>query len=131
MDRRLRITPRHGLWIWAALLLTGGVHADNVRDPMRPAGASRAAAKPATPHTLKLEGVIAGGIRVAIVNGRLVRAGDSIGGARIVEVFANGVRYERAGKITTLTLPGAHASSAVRVARSEKPEADKPQERRP
>jgi hypothetical protein len=107
------------------------VHADGIRDPMRPAGAAPRFAKPVTQPSLKLEGIIAGGSRVAIVNGRLVRAGDSIGGARILEVFANGVRYERAGKITTLTLPVVHASSAVRVARSVKPEADKPQESRP
>jgi MSHA biogenesis protein MshK len=112
------------LRIICALLLAGTVHADGIRDPMRPAGAAPRVAKPATQPSLKLEGIIAGGSRVAIVNGRLVRAGDSIGSARILEVFANGVRYERAGKITTLTLPVVHASSAVRVAR-------KPQESRP
>jgi hypothetical protein len=58
--------------------------------------------------------------RVAIINGRLVRAGDSIAGARIVEVFATGVRYERAGKIQTLTLASAPANTNVRVARSDK-----------
>jgi hypothetical protein len=93
-----------------------------LRDPMRPAGAATApaAARPTTVHALKLEGVIAGERRVAIVNGRLVRAGDLIAGARILEVFAQGVRYERAGKIQTLTLATTPANSNVRVARSDK-----------
>jgi hypothetical protein len=103
----------------------GRVIAGELRDPMRPAGASAAtpaAARPAVVHSLKLEGVIAGEKRVAIVNGRLVRAGDVIAGARILEVFAHGLRYERAGKIHTLTLATAPAITTVRVARSD----DKP-----
>jgi hypothetical protein len=102
----------------AALLLAGvSCHAGDLRDPMRPAGAA-AASRPAPVYSLKLEGVIGGGKRVAIINGRLARPGDVIAGARILEVFATGVRYERAGKIQTLTMPVVHASSSVRVARS-------------
>jgi hypothetical protein len=76
---------------------------------------------------LKLEGVIAGEKRVAIVNGRLVRAGDTVAGARILEVLAHGVRYERAGKIQTLTLAVTPANTSVRVARSRTDE-DRPKE---
>lgn len=101
----------------AALLLISTCHGGDLRDPMRPAGAPTAA-RPAPVYSLKLEGVIAGGRRVAIINGRLARPGDVIAGARILEVFATGVRYERAGKIQTLTMPVVHASSSVRVARS-------------
>jgi MSHA biogenesis protein MshK len=106
-----------------AIAVAGRVFAGDLRDPMRPAGATPApAARPAPVRSLKLEGVIAGEKRVAIVNGRLVRAGDSVAGALILEVFARGVRYERAGKIHTLTLATAPANTNVRVARSdEKP----------
>jgi hypothetical protein len=103
----------------AATVSNGSVQAGEVRDPMRPAGAP-AAARRAPPSSLKLEGVIAGETRVAIINGRLVRTGDVVAGARIVEVFATGVRYERAGKITTLTLSVAQPNTQVRVARSDK-----------
>jgi hypothetical protein len=101
--------------------LFGGLQAGELRDPMRPSGAPTAASAPrahAPAATLKLEGVIGGERRVAIINGRLVRAGDVVAGARILEVFAAGVRYERAGKVSTLTLPVARAHAAVRVARS-------------
>lgn len=112
------------LCVCFAMITAGAVsRAEGFRDPMRPVGVAPAAA-PQPVYSLKLEGVIAGVKRVAIVNGRLVRAGDVVAGARIVEVFANGVRFERAGKTQTLTLPTAQSHSTVRVARSEsKPEA--------
>ena len=105
------------------LLLVGIARGGELRDPMRPAGAPAAAAasRPAPVYSLKLEGVIAGTQRVAIINGRLVRAGDTIAGAKILEVFAQGVRYERAGKVQMLTLPVTRADAGVRVVRS-KPE---------
>jgi hypothetical protein len=110
----------------AMLLLTGMARAGELRDPMRPAGAATAptASRPAPVNSLKLEGVIAGAQRVAIINGRLVRVGDTIAGAKILEVFAQGVRYERAGKVQMLTLPVARANAGVRVVRS-KPERPK------
>ena len=116
MNVRLRIVAVCALIAGAA---AGRVFAGDLRDPMRPAGAP-AASRPAPVRTLKLEGVIAGEKRVAIVNGRLVRAGDSVAGARILEVFANGLRFERGGKIQTLTLASAPANTNVRVARSDK-----------
>lgn len=108
-----------------AAAAAGRVLGGELHDPMRPSGSPAAAAapRPATVSSLKLEGVIAGEQRVAIINGRLVRAGDTVAGARILEVFAQGVRYERAGKIQTLTLPVAHANAGVRVARSSKTKA--------
>jgi hypothetical protein len=107
--------------ICAALLLAGITQAGEMRDPMRPAGAP-AAARPAPVYALKLEGIIAGTRRVAIINGRLVRAGETIAGARILEVFAHGVRYERAGKIHSLTLTVATANTGVRVVKIPKAE---------
>ncbi len=116
--------PLRILGLCLAMFAAGAVsQAEGFRDPMRPAGTAPVAAKQPV-YSLKLEGVIAGAKRVAIVNGRLVRAGDVIAGARITEIFATGVRYERAGKTQTLTLPTAQSDAAVRVARSEpKPEA--------
>ena len=114
-----------------AVAVAGRVFAGELRDPMRPAGARPAPTVRAAPlHALKLEGVIAGESRVAIINGRLVRAGDVIAGARILEVFAHGVRYERGGKIQTLTLAVTPANTNVRVARS-RPEEIRPKEDRP
>jgi MSHA biogenesis protein MshK len=118
MNTRFRLVAICALVAAAA---AGRVFAGDLRDPMRPPDAP-AAARPAPVYSLKLEGVIAGEKRVAIVNGRLVRAGDIVAGARIVDVLANGVRFERGGKIQTLTLASAPANTNVRVARSdEKP----------
>lgn len=119
MRRRLRTAN----YFFAALLFTAGAHAQTFRDPMRPAGVA-VAARPRLPSTLKLEGVINGSVRVAIVNGRLVRAGDEIAGAKILEVLIDGVRYSRGGQVHSLLLPGVTALAVTRVARS--PEATKP-----
>lgn len=118
MRRRLRIA---GYCLTA--LFACASHAQTARDPMRPPGTATAA-RPRGPSALKLEGVIDGKVRVAIVNGQLVREGDEIAGARILEVLRDGVRYSRGGQIQSLVLPGARALSSVRVARS--PEASKP-----
>jgi hypothetical protein len=103
-------------------------HAQAIRDPMRPAGVAPAA-RPRAVSTLKLEGVISGPVRVAIVNGRLVRAGDDVAGAKILEVLNDGVRYSRAGKVHSLLLPGVAATAVTRVVRSAEakgPEAKSP-----
>jgi hypothetical protein len=121
MRRRLRMARSLGA---ALLLLASAAGAQVVRDPMRPPDAAPTAVRRSGPATLKLEGVIAGAMRVAIVNGRLVHAGDQVAGVTIVEVLANGVRYSRAGRIQTLVLPGVHAIATVRVVRSS--EATKP-----
>jgi hypothetical protein len=114
------MNPRLLMLLLVSLLITTGALADGLRDPMRPAGSSPPAApRMLSVQTLRLEGVIGGDRRVAIINGQLVGAGDSIAGVRIVEVMANGVRFERAGKITTLTLPVPPVDAGVRVARSE------------
>jgi MSHA biogenesis protein MshK len=116
--------PRIVMFLLAALLPSRPGQAQTVRDPMRPPGSAPAAVRPATSSALRLEGVIAGSVRVAIVNGRLVRAGDDVAGARILEVLTGGVRYSRAGRIQTLMLPGVHPLAGVRLART--PEATKP-----
>ena len=114
MNSRFRLI---GICLLVLTAAAGRVFGGDLRDPMRPAGAP-AAARPVAVHALKLEGVIAGEKRVAIINGRLARAGEVIAGTRILEVLAQGVRYERAGKIQTLWLATTPASIQVRVVRS-------------
>jgi hypothetical protein len=92
--------------------------AQTFRDPMRPAGAGPAPVRAAAPAVLRLEGVIQGPTRVAIVSGRLVSAGDTVNGATVLEVLPNGVRLSRAGKIQILTLPAEPEIGSMRVART-------------
>jgi MSHA biogenesis protein MshK len=120
MRRRFRIL----MLCLAPLCLAAAASAQTFRDPMRPPGSAPVNAGPARATAFRLEGVIAGAVRVAIVNGRLVRAGDDVAGAHIIEVLVDGVRYSRAGHVQTLVLPGVHPLMGVRVARS--PEATKP-----
>jgi hypothetical protein len=74
---------------------------------MRPASLPGPVAhRAASASGLRLEGIMSSGhSRLAIVDGRIVRAGDTIAGARIVEIAADGIRYTRAGKDHYLTLP--------------------------
>jgi MSHA biogenesis protein MshK len=124
MRRRLRLATI----TCASWLLASTVFAQAIRDPMRPAGAAPAT-RPRAISTLKLEGVISGPVRVAIVNGRLVRAGDDVAGAKILEVLNDGVRYSRGGQIHSLLLPGVTSIAVTRVARS--PEAKRPEAKSP
>lgn len=111
--------------LWLTLLFAADAQAQGVRDPMRPPGATPAASsRPRASYTLKLEGVISGSVRVAIINGRLVHAGDEVAGARILEVLHDGVRYSRGGKVQSLLLPDVRALAITRLASS--PEANKP-----
>jgi hypothetical protein len=96
---------------------------------MRPAGAAPAAARAASVASLKLEGVIAGAEMVAIINGRVLRTGDMVAGAKVIEISSGAVRVLRAGRMQTLELPGHNAVANVSVARScstKKPEAKLP-----
>ena len=48
---------------------------------------------------VKVEAIMnSGSSLLAIVNGKVVRAGDFVDGARIDEVMQDGVRYTRAGQ---------------------------------
>jgi hypothetical protein len=73
--------------------------ADRLVDPTRPPEA-RATAVAATQEGVRVEAVMRSRDRnVAIVNGRVVRAGDRVNGIRVAEIFADGVRYERDGQM--------------------------------
>lgn len=86
--------------------------ADPQRDPTRPpqlAGA-RAVAQEQAPVLTAV--FAAGDRRSAIFNGRLVRAGDTVGGFTIENVLVDGVRYRHAGSVRDLHLP--HPADTVK-----------------
>lgn len=86
--------------------------ADRLVDPTRPYNAkSDSTAEPT--DSIRLEAILRSGDRhLAIINGKVVRAGERVGPARIDEVFADGVRYTRDGQSHTARLN--HASIPVR-----------------
>jgi hypothetical protein len=88
----------------AALWLTTAAPADVLRDPTRPPQpAARARAEESGPALTAV--FSAGNRRSAIVNGRLVKAGDTVGGYSIEDVLADGVRYRLGGSVRELHLP--------------------------
>lgn len=97
------------LWCAAA-----GVVAQTVQDPTRPPAlllhpGTGAAVSSAPQVQSILVGRGAGGRRVAVIDGNLVRVGDQVGGARVVAISAGEVQLQRASRRDTLKLqaPGA------------------------
>jgi hypothetical protein len=92
----------------ATLLLTMTAQAaiaDRLTDPTRPANARSVTAAPQKASALRLEAIFqSDGTNVAIVNGKVVRAGDSVGTARIDAVSPRGIRYTRDGRSHTANL---------------------------
>jgi len=90
----------------AGLLLSVTVHAQALRDPMRPplpASVMRSAPRDTIPV---LSAVFSSArSRAAIVNGRLVHAGDTLGPFTIEAVLETGIRYQFAGDSFQLQLP--------------------------
>jgi hypothetical protein len=81
--------------ILASSLALGG----ELADPTRPAFYKTSAeAAESLPGRMRVEAILTrSGERLAIVDGKVVRAGDQLADARIDEVLADGVRYTRAG----------------------------------
>jgi hypothetical protein len=95
-----------------ALSALATAQADPLRDPTRPphAAGARAAAQDAAPV---LTAVFSAGERhSAIFNGRLVKAGDTVGAYTIEDVLGDGVRYRHAGTVRDLHLP--HPADTVK-----------------
>lgn len=70
------------------------------------AGAEKEAAKAAPPPARELNGILVGPRdRVAIIDGTLVRAGDSLQGERVIDVRRDHVVLARDGQRRTLHLP--------------------------
>ena len=81
--------------------------ADRLVDPTQPAHL-RPATNGETLQTVRVEAILQSGERrLAIVNGKVVRAGDRVGSIQILEVSPDGVRYSRDGEtnIARLTKP--------------------------
>ncbi|HEU4485773.1 MAG TPA: hypothetical protein VFR96_09830 [Povalibacter sp.] len=78
--------------------------ADTLRDPTQPANVRSAPETMA--GALKVEAIfLSGERRVAIVNGRLLRQGERLGGAVIDEIHADSIRYTRDGVSHVARLP--------------------------
>ena len=75
--------------------------ADRLVDPTRPATAKAVATAEAS-NGVKVEAIMNSGVHpLAIVNGKVVRAGDFIGAVQIEEILSDGVRYKRDGRSQT------------------------------
>jgi hypothetical protein len=95
----------------ALMLFSPLTGADGLRDPMRPP------MPPAPPVVAVHEALpavtaifVSGQTRKAIVGGRLVHAGDSLGDGTVEAVSADGVTWRRHGFAHELQLPRASAS---------------------
>ncbi len=93
-------------WLITALLL--GMMAQGVmalEDPMRPPGGTASTGSPAADTRFVLSStLIARERRSAIINGRHVSVGDTISGARVVEILPAQVRLHHQGRQLTLQL---------------------------
>lgn len=75
------------------------VGAEALADPTRPSSAAASSDLGPEVVGVHVEAIVSrAGSRVAIVNGRLVRAGDRLGSIWIEEVTADGVRYLQNGR---------------------------------
>lgn len=106
----------------AAMLWSGGVAAQTLGDPTQPPAvlstpAGVAAADPAEPAPLQLQSILvsreAGGRRVAVINGEVVRAGARIGDAVVDSVDESSVVLRRGKLKETLRLYPATAGKAA------------------
>jgi MSHA biogenesis protein MshK len=94
--------------IFALCLFHPVAHADSLGDPMRPANAqaSSSAARSVAPKGSRVTAIFASGERrVAVFDGRVVRPGDRVGNAVILDVLADGVRFAQSGRIEIARLP--------------------------
>ena len=91
----------------ALLALGGAAGAETLQDPTRPVTAREVTQSPDS-GALQIEAIMdSGPRRIAIVNGKIVRAGDRIGTALIEEIGSDSIRYTRDGRssISTITKP--------------------------
>ncbi|HEU4654822.1 MAG TPA: hypothetical protein VFS47_12605 [Steroidobacteraceae bacterium] len=80
-----------------SMLIAHGVRAEALRDPTKPMNA-KTAPLAASARAIRVEAILSSSERMlAIVNGKVVRAGDRVGDARIDEVLTDGIRYTRDG----------------------------------
>jgi MSHA biogenesis protein MshK len=102
----------------AALAFAHGAAAETLTDPTAPPAGYGAAAAPAAEASaaLRLQMIVRGPgeTRTAVIDGRSVRVGDAIGGARVLRISDRAVVLDRGGARQTLELlPGTDASVRV------------------
>ena len=104
-------------WIVTGALLAGAACGQAVPDPTRPpAQLLRPAANAQANATPQLQSILvgraAGGRRVAVIDGNMVRIGDLVGGARVVGMTQAQVVLRRGARQEILTLNGAGPAPA-------------------
>ena len=90
----------------AALLVTMSAQAaaDRLVDPTRPPQASSPSSDPSY-EGVRVEAVLRSAERdLAIVNGKIVRAGDRVAGVQIEAILPDGIRYVRDGQVRVARL---------------------------
>ena len=90
-----------------SLMWVAGAQAETLVDPTRPAFAApskQTASQPVMESRVSAI-FLSGDRRVAVFDGRVVKAGDRVGDAVIQEVLADGVRYARGGRVEVARLP--------------------------
>jgi hypothetical protein len=80
-------------------------HSDDLRDPTRPATLGRPAVT-SLESGVRLEAVLGTGeARRAIVNGRIVRAGERVGSVLITSIQDDSIQYVQSGRTLVAKLP--------------------------
>ncbi len=103
----LRDRPLRWALLAASLCLSSIALAQQLEDPMRPAGLSSSGTRTAIVRArdYRLSSTfIARGHKSAIVNGRRIQVGDMVGNARVVEILPTEIRLRRDGRTTALRL---------------------------
>ncbi|HET7649335.1 MAG TPA: hypothetical protein VFL15_01370 [Gammaproteobacteria bacterium] len=77
---------------------------DNLPDPMRPDTLSAVSGRGAVPGWDLNSILISAGRRLAVINGRTVAPGDTVNGARVLEISAGEVKLSVRGKTLMLHL---------------------------
>lgn len=78
--------------------------AGNLPDPMRPDALSAAPQHGTVPGWSLNSILISAGRRLAVINGRTVAPGDTVSGARVLEISAGAVKLSAHGKTFVLNL---------------------------
>ncbi len=96
-----------GLVMGLALLLSGAVASETLRDPTQPPEPERAAPSGPAPLDMSLDSILTSNDRrVAVINGQAVREGDPIGDARVQRIGEDRVLLQINRTTRTLTLDG-------------------------
>ena len=92
--------------------------ADELRDPTRPAQLGPAPVLSSSGvEAVRLEAILnSGDARRAIVNGKVVRAGERVAGVQVTAIHEDSIQYVRAGRGHVATLPTRKISVRVNAA---------------